>query len=91
MTSPDNLLEIERTAGNKKDSSYIVRLKPGVDKSVHLTWLRERLGRNSEITHDYNAGFLNAFAGKFDEETLNFLRASPDVENISEVLSSAYV
>nr|BAC57455.1 serine proteinase [Grifola frondosa]BAC57966.1 serine proteinase [Grifola frondosa] len=84
MASPDNLLEIERTAGDKKDSSYIVRLKPGVDKSVHLTWLRERLSRNSEITHDYTSGFLNAFAGKFDEETLNFLRASPDVENISE-------
>ncbi|OBZ73258.1 hypothetical protein A0H81_06727 [Grifola frondosa] len=82
--APQENEEIERTAGNKKDSSYIVRLKPGVDKSVHLTWLRERLGRNSEITHDYNAGFLNAFAGKFDEETLNFLRASPDVENISE-------
>ncbi|OBZ72820.1 Proteinase R [Grifola frondosa] len=84
MTSSVNLLEIERTAGDKKDSSYIVRLKPGVDKSLHLTWLRERLSRNSEITHDYTSGFLNAFAGKFDEETLNLLRASPDVENISE-------
>ncbi|OBZ73261.1 Proteinase R [Grifola frondosa] len=84
MASSDNLLEIERTTGDKKDSSYIVRLKPGVDKSLHLTWLRERLSRNSEITHDYASGFLNAFAGKFDEETLNMLRASPDVENISE-------
>ncbi|OBZ72814.1 Aqualysin-1 [Grifola frondosa] len=78
------MAQIERTAGDKKDSSYIIRLKSGVDKSVHLTWLRERLSRNSEITHDYHSGFLNAFAGKFDEETLNFLRASPDVENISE-------
>lgn len=85
MSDTIHLLEIERCAGEKNDSSYIVRLKTEVDKSTHLAWLRQRLGRSSQITHEYDSGFLNAYAGKFEDETLNHLRASPDVENISEV------
>ncbi|OCH91894.1 serine proteinase [Obba rivulosa] len=84
MSNTGYFLEIEKCLGEKNESSYIVKLKPEVDKSVHLGQLRQRLGQNSSITHEYDSGFLNAYAGKFNEEILNHLRASTDVESISE-------
>ncbi|KAI0357074.1 subtilisin-like protein [Trametes cingulata] len=79
-----HLLEVTRTAGKRHEGSYIVRLKDGVDKAGHLKWLKERLSTTSRITHDYPVEFSNSFAGKFDEETLRVLRASDEVERISE-------
>ncbi|KAI0374048.1 subtilisin-like protein [Pilatotrama ljubarskyi] len=78
-------VEVRRTAGVKKEGSYIVLLKPSVDKAAFLAWLKQQLTGNSVITHDYPADFSNSFAGLFDEESLGLLRSSADVERISEV------
>ncbi|TBU26394.1 hypothetical protein BD311DRAFT_762557 [Dichomitus squalens] len=77
-----NTVDIARAAGEKKDSSYIVALKDGVDKEAHLKWLRERLSEQSRIENDYS--FLNSYSGIFDDETLAVIRASPDVSRIEE-------
>ncbi|KAI0374049.1 serine proteinase [Pilatotrama ljubarskyi] len=77
-------IEVWRTAGVKKEGSYIVLLKPSVDKAAFLAWLKQLLTGNSVITHDYPADFSNSFAGLFDEESLALLRSSADVERISE-------
>ncbi|EMD30989.1 hypothetical protein CERSUDRAFT_120200 [Gelatoporia subvermispora B] len=83
MSSSNGALEIKRASGDKKESSYIVRLKENVDKRTHLGWIRQRLSRNSSITYEYSDA-LRAYAGTFDEATLEHLRASPDVEEIYE-------
>lgn len=56
-----------------------------MDKTAHHAWLRQRLGRNSTITHDYSADFLNGYSAKLDDDTLTLLRASSDVRAICEV------
>ncbi|KAI0324196.1 serine proteinase [Cubamyces sp. BRFM 1775] len=82
--APMALVEIQRVDGDKKENSYIVHLKDGTDKARYLRTLRGQLGANSTITHDYPSRFDNAFAGIFDEPTLEVLRASPEVESITE-------
>ncbi|KAI0358423.1 serine proteinase [Trametes cingulata] len=77
-------IEVQSTGGRKNEGSYIVRLKPGVDKAAFLAGFKQRLGGNSVVTHDYPADFSNSFAGRFDEEALRILRSSADVERISE-------
>ncbi|EMD40758.1 hypothetical protein CERSUDRAFT_111336 [Gelatoporia subvermispora B] len=84
MATSENLVEIERCDGDKVESGYIVLLKDGVDKVAHHAWLRQRLGQNSSVTHDYSPDFINGYTGKFDEDTLTVLRASPDVKTICE-------
>ncbi|KAI0357076.1 hypothetical protein OH77DRAFT_126188 [Trametes cingulata] len=79
-----HLVQVRRVEGRKNEGSYIVHLKAGVDKAAHLEWLRGRFAEGDEITADYPARFSNSFAGKFCEATLDDLRASPDVESISE-------
>jgi len=83
MAEPAPLLEITRSAGEKNAGSYIVRLKEDVDESAHLAWLRPRLTDGDEVTHEY-FGFLHGYAARLSEATLDHLRASPDVESISE-------
>ncbi|OCH86831.1 serine proteinase [Obba rivulosa] len=83
MSSPSTLIEIKRASGDKKESGYIVRLKDSADKRAHLVWLRQRLSRNSSITYEYSDA-LKAYAGTFDESTLEHLRASSDVDEIYE-------
>ncbi|KAI0776909.1 hypothetical protein BD413DRAFT_490999 [Trametes elegans] len=80
----EQLIEVQRVDGLKKEGSYIVRLKDGVDKAQHLRWLSTRLGAASTITHDYPAAFANAYAGTFGEAALDALRRSPDVARIAE-------
>ncbi|EMD30992.1 hypothetical protein CERSUDRAFT_163585 [Gelatoporia subvermispora B] len=82
-TNDSPRVDIVKASGDKKESSYIVTLKEGVHKPTHLDWLRERLSEHSSITYDYSE-FLHAYAGTFDEATLEHIRNSPDVESIHE-------
>ncbi|KAF9496181.1 peptidase 1 [Pleurotus eryngii] len=71
------LKTVESFAGQRNDGSFIVKLKSGASRSGLL----KTLGINA--THEWDAA-LNGFAGKFSEKALNALRASPDVESVSE-------
>ncbi|KAF9468269.1 serine protease [Collybia nuda] len=75
--TPTNLRTVERFSG-KTSGKYIVKLKDGASKSAVLGQLKG----GSAVTHDWK--LLNGFAGTLDDETLNALRASPDVEYVSE-------
>lgn len=73
---------------------YIVTLKPDVDTESHTTWVtsvHERsLGRRQDgsepsgVEKTYEINTFKGYAGEFDEETLNLIRASPDVAAIEE-------
>ncbi|KAF6753519.1 hypothetical protein DFP72DRAFT_1046626 [Ephemerocybe angulata] len=82
MADSRPMIDITRTTGEKEESSYIVLLKEDVDMDAHFGALRPHLVGISEIKDNYE--YLNAYLGTFSEETLNFLRASPDVEMIEE-------
>ncbi|KAJ8457203.1 hypothetical protein ONZ45_g863 [Pleurotus djamor] len=68
---------VETFSGERVADSFIVKLKAGASRRTVL----KNLGLNA--THEWNDA-LNGFAGKFSEQTLDALRASPDVESISE-------
>ena len=72
------MLEVQRFSGEKRAGSFIVTFKQGADKKA---WLSKR---PDVATHDFDAKFLNGFAGRLDDETLRELRANPDVESIAE-------
>ncbi|KAJ3508844.1 hypothetical protein NLJ89_g5537 [Agrocybe chaxingu] len=57
---------------------YIVKLKDGVTKSSVLGSVR----KSSNVTEDWE--IFNGFAAQLDDATLNELRASDDVESITE-------
>ncbi|PIL31922.1 hypothetical protein GSI_06626 [Ganoderma sinense ZZ0214-1] len=79
------LKTVEKYAGSIKPSSYIVKLKDGVSKDAHLAWLAETVGASATVTHtEWAADVVNGFAGTFDSDALNALRASSDVESIAE-------
>ncbi|KAL0951221.1 hypothetical protein HGRIS_007942 [Hohenbuehelia grisea] len=78
LASPTPLKTVERYQGSVNTGSFIVTLKDGVDKSTVL----KGLGLNA--THEWDNSFLHGFAGKFSEQALNRLRASPAVESIAE-------
>ncbi|KAF9473509.1 serine protease [Pholiota conissans] len=56
---------------------YIVKLKDGVSKSSVLAGIK-----SAKVTHDWKV--INGFAGDLDDAALAALRASPDVEYVSE-------
>ncbi|PSS34004.1 hypothetical protein PHLCEN_2v1908 [Hermanssonia centrifuga] len=79
------LIEVQKSAGEAKQGSYIVKLKDHVVKTNHLSWLSQHLGASSAVTHaEWDTDFLHGFAGTFSTVALNALRASPDVEYIEE-------
>ncbi|KAI0366478.1 serine proteinase [Pilatotrama ljubarskyi] len=82
--TPQKLVEVHIVEGRKKENSYIVHLKGHVDKARYLRELTGRSGPKASVEFDYPSGFANAFAGTFDEETLNAIRASSEVESIHE-------
>lgn len=77
LSAPTTLHPIESFAG-ETTGRHIITLKQGVEKAGLVTQLKE----NVTITHDWE--IINAFAGHFDDDTLNALRANPDVEIIAE-------
>ncbi|KAF8996963.1 serine protease [Cyathus striatus] len=75
LGSPASLKVVETFAG-EKTGRFIVKLKDGVSKASVINNL------NATITHEWD--IVNGFAGHLDTNTLNILRASTDVESISE-------
>lgn len=68
-------------------NKFIVTLKEGasVDTDSHLTWVndlhrRSLTKRNTAgVEKTYNIHTWNAYAGEFDEETIEQIKSSPDV------------
>ncbi|RDB21875.1 Cuticle-degrading protease [Hypsizygus marmoreus] len=79
LASPTPLHAVQQFSGSTS-GRYIVKLKEGVSKDTVLSGLR--LKAALKLTHEWK--LLNGFAGEFDADTLNALRASADVEYISE-------
>ncbi|KZV91195.1 peptidase 1 [Exidia glandulosa HHB12029] len=76
------MLQVESFAGSTKPNSFIVTLRPGVSKALHL---EENPSIAAAVTHaDWNASLLNGFAGTFNQTQLDSLRANSDVLSISE-------
>ncbi|TWU76115.1 Basic amino-acid permease [Metarhizium rileyi] len=75
---------------------YIVTLKDGItasDFNVHMNWVRDvhrisllRRGRRNlrGVERTYAVGNFNAYAGHFDEETLEIIKNSADVANVEQ-------
>ncbi|KAF5349212.1 hypothetical protein D9756_009504 [Leucocoprinus leucothites] len=77
LAAPTALHTIETFSG-ETTGRHIVTLKEGVSKASLIAQIKQ----NATITHEFD--IINGFAGHFDEDTLNALRASPDVELIGE-------
>ncbi|KAF6748693.1 serine protease [Ephemerocybe angulata] len=75
LAAPPSLKSVERTSG-AKSGKYIVKLKAGVSRKQ---WIK-KLKLNSAV--DWS--LVNGFASNLDENALNTLRASDDVEVIAE-------
>lgn len=75
--APATLHPVQGFAG-ETTGRYLVTLKPGIGKSG----LVNQIKRNATVTHQWD--LVNGFAAHLDEDTLNNLRANPDVESISE-------
>ncbi|KAI1405347.1 alkaline proteinase [Hypoxylon fuscum] len=74
-------------------NKYIVSLKEGVsseDFKSHLNWARDVHARSlnkrdtTGVSHEYNIKDFNAYAGEFDEETVEQIKNNPDVAEIEE-------
>ncbi|GLB43153.1 putative peptidase S8 family protein [Lyophyllum shimeji] len=76
FASPATLHTIEKFKG-ETSGKYIVKLKEGVFKGAIVGRLR-----NANITDEWTV--IHGFAGHLGEDALSTLRASPDVESISE-------
>ena len=74
-------VHVARYAGRANHGSYVVTLKPGVDKTALISSLNL-----TTITHgdDWDPSFVHGFAGKFDEATVGLLSTNPGVEGIEE-------
>lgn len=77
LGAPAAIHTIETYAG-ETTGRHLVTLKPGVAKASLIRQIKQ----NATVTHEWD--IINGFAGEFDEDTLNALRASPDVESIAE-------
>ncbi|XXH02904.1 hypothetical protein Hte_009293 [Hypoxylon texense] len=84
------------TTQQKRESipnKYIVTLNEGItsdDFKSHLNWARDVHARSlskrdtTGISHEYQINTFNAYAGEFDEETLEQIKSNPDVAEIEE-------
>ncbi|KAI0669858.1 serine protease [Trametes maxima] len=80
-----SLHTVQKFAGDKKPHSYIVKLREGVAKEATIDWLAANHGSSANVTHpEWEASILHGFAGTLEDDALNALRASPDVEYIAE-------
>ncbi|KAF9445349.1 peptidase 1 [Macrolepiota fuliginosa MF-IS2] len=78
LAAPTTTLHTIETFDGEKTGRFLVTLKPGVSK----TSLVDQIKKNATVTHEWD--LINGFAGNFDDNTLNTLRANPDVESIAE-------
>ncbi|KAI0893674.1 alkaline proteinase [Annulohypoxylon nitens] len=74
-------------------NKYIITLKEGISSEEfksHLNWARDVHARSltkrdtTGVSHEYQINTFNAYAGEFDEATLEQLKNSPDVAEIEE-------
>ncbi|EJD40234.1 peptidase 1 [Auricularia subglabra TFB-10046 SS5] len=80
--APSKLHTVQTFAGPVKANSYVVTLKDGVDKDALLADVPKVA---AAVTHkDWDSRVLNGFAGVFNTEQLNTLRASDAVASISQ-------
>ncbi|KAJ3576376.1 hypothetical protein NP233_g467 [Leucocoprinus birnbaumii] len=77
LSAPTALHTVE-TFDGETTGRHIVTLKEGVSKASLIAQIKQ----NATITHEFD--IINGFAGHLDEDTLNALRANPDVELIAE-------
>ncbi|PFH47791.1 hypothetical protein AMATHDRAFT_6423 [Amanita thiersii Skay4041] len=77
IAGPTPLRDVLKYSGSTT-GKYLVKLKSTASKAALINQIRA----NATITHDWT--LLNGFAGHLDEHSLNILRASDDVERISE-------
>lgn len=77
--SASRMIAVQKFAGKVNTGSYIVQLKAGANKYSLFSEARLSVG---VITHDWE--IIHGFAGRFDNATLNLLRASDLVESIEE-------
>ncbi|KAG6908317.1 hypothetical protein DXG01_005293 [Tephrocybe rancida] len=75
LATPAPLRTVERFNG-ETTGKFIVKLKEGVSKSDVLASL------NVNVTHEWD--LIHGFAGELSDDAVNTLRASPDVEYITE-------
>lgn len=76
------------TVGSTIPGSYIVTLKEGIEKrdlDSHLDWLNDVQARSlnkrkfSGVDKHFDIEDFHAYSGKFDEETIEKIRNSPEV------------
>lgn len=80
--APSTLHTVQKYSGQVKANSYVITLKADVNKDELLASKPEIA---SYVTHpEWDARLLNGFAGVFNAEQLNALRASEHVESIQE-------
>lgn len=77
LAAPAAIHTVETFSG-ETTGRFLVTLKPGVSKASLLSQIKH----NATITHDWE--LINGFAGHLDDDTLNVLRANPDVQSIAE-------
>ncbi|EAU82190.1 serine protease [Coprinopsis cinerea okayama7 len=75
LAGPTTLKSVERYQG-ETSGRYIVKFKPGVSRRNYINRLKIKAAADWDI--------LNGVAASLDEDTLNTLRASDDVEYITE-------
>lgn len=75
FAAPSALKEVERFAG-ETTGKYVVKLKPGVSRKE---WIKKL-----KLTSAVDWSLVNGFASHLDDNALNTLRASADVEVIAE-------
>ncbi|KAF5331875.1 hypothetical protein D9611_008830 [Ephemerocybe angulata] len=78
-----NLVEVERYPV-KRESSYIVNLKLGVDTWAFVQRFQEAHPDDPGARIEGVWDRTRSFFGTFDDKTLYSLRSSPEVKSISE-------
>ncbi|XP_006464047.1 serine proteinase 2 [Agaricus bisporus var. bisporus H97] len=77
LGAPTAIHSIE-TFDGETSGKHIITLKQGVKKEDLFKNLKAKVS----VSHEWEV--INGFAAEFDEETLNELRANPNVESITE-------
>ncbi|KAI0717843.1 serine protease [Cerioporus squamosus] len=71
--------------GPTNPNSYVVKLKDDVSKTDHLAWLDTNHNATSNVVYrDWQTNVFHGYAGTFETDALNALRANPDVDYIEE-------
>lgn len=77
--------QAQKRAADVIPGKYIITLKEGVDSSTHLNWLESVHARSlskrdtAGIEKTYSIASWSAYAGEFDDETLEQIKSNEDV------------